>query len=255
MHIPIVISAFGTTTRALNTYFFMEGIFRDRFPGHDIRWAYTSRTVRHLLRGKLSVGTRSTREVLAEFHERGYPWVVVQSLHVIWGHEFYRLLEEVKSHDVRSSIGLPLLSSPEDYRRVAKGLGLPRISCREEAVVLVGHGTDHPSWSSYLALDTILREVNGPGVYVGVIDGHPSRDLVLRTVVRSGVRKVRIIPFLLVAGSHFEEDLAGGEDSWKGAFQQAGMEVQIETQGLGMMKPIVEIFADHIRDALDVIPV
>jgi sirohydrochlorin cobaltochelatase len=255
MHIPIVISAFGTTTRALKTYFFMEELIRARFPGHEIRWAYSSRVVRHRLKEKLSVGAPNACEILEKLHERGHSWAVVQSLHMIWGHEFYRLLEEVGSLPIRTSIGLPLLSSPEDYRRVARGLGLNRISCRDEAVVLVGHGTDHPSWSSYPALEAILREVNGPGTYVGVIEGHPSREQVLRAVVRSGVRTVRLIPFMLVAGSHFKEDLAGGDDSWNAAFERAGLKVQIEEQGIGFKESIVEIFTDHIRDALDVIPV
>lgn len=86
------------------------------------------------------------------------------------------------------------------------------------------------------------------------MDGHPSKERVLQAVVRSGVRSVRLVPFMLVAGAHYEKDLAGGKSSWLAAFAQAGMEVQIENQGLGMREAAVEIFIDHIREALDVIP-
>ena len=39
----IVLTAFGTTTNAFSTYQNIENQVKERFPGHEIRWAYTSK--------------------------------------------------------------------------------------------------------------------------------------------------------------------------------------------------------------------
>ena len=43
---PIVLTAFGTTSKALETYSFMDTIIKRRFADHEVIWAYTSRIVR-----------------------------------------------------------------------------------------------------------------------------------------------------------------------------------------------------------------
>jgi hypothetical protein len=39
----IVLAAFGTTTAAFDTYNHFETKVKERFPDHEIRWAFTSR--------------------------------------------------------------------------------------------------------------------------------------------------------------------------------------------------------------------
>ena len=43
----IALAAFGTTTAAFDTYNHFETKVKERFPGYEIRWAFTSRKVRH----------------------------------------------------------------------------------------------------------------------------------------------------------------------------------------------------------------
>jgi sirohydrochlorin cobaltochelatase len=253
MQTPIVLTAFGTTSGALKTYDFMDTIIRGEFPGHDIVWAFSSRMVRDRLKDKKKIEASHPHEVLRALHEQGHGWAVVQSMHLLCGHEFFRMLEEVSPLPIRTSIGLPLLTSYEDYHSLAQALGFDGLS-GDEAVVLVGHGTDHPSWSTYLALENILRQVYGPGIFVGVVEGCPDQDQVIEAVVKTGVRKVRLIPLMLVAGVHFIEDLCGDEDSWQAAFQEAGLQVDVESAGIGTRRAVVQIFIDHIREALDIIP-
>jgi sirohydrochlorin cobaltochelatase len=100
----------------------------------------------------------------------------------------------------------------------------------------------------------MFRERFGSKTFMGVVEGYPSRKKIVTDVEKSGFRKVRLVPFMLVAGTHFKEDLAGGEDSWKTAFEEKGILVSIETKGLGYNQGIVDIFCKHIQDALDVIP-
>lgn len=255
MKIPIVLAAFGTTTRAMRTYSFINEICRERFPDHPLFWAFSSRQVKEFSNRNYNTNMQHPHQVLTKLQETGHAWAVVQSLHFTCGHEFYRLIEEVRACRIRTSMGLPLLSQPEDYEAVVAAL-MPHFGDKgDEAVVMIGHGTDHPSWSSYVALDYIFRKKMVRGVYVGLVEhGYPTMASVIREVKRDGYHHVRLIPMMLVAGLHFEEDMSGENHSWKLAFETEGISVSLESQGLGFNRGIVELYCRHIQDALDVIP-
>lgn len=255
MKIPIVMAAFGTTTRAIETYSFIDETCRKHFPGHEILWAYSSRMVKDWIKKRRNIDLKHPHQVLEELKENGHSWAVVQSLHLVCGHEFYRLVEEVKQSSVRTSIGLPLLSDPEDYEAVVQGLGSSFPDIENEAIVLVGHGTDHPMWAAYIALEHWLQRQYGSNIHVGTVEDKDSCEQVLQAVKKGGKRKILLIPFMIVAGVHFKEDLMGNqEDSWKSRFEKEGIDVRAIEKGLGLQAPIVEIFIDHTREALDVIP-
>lgn len=152
-------------------------------------------------------------------------------------------------------MGLPLLCGVEDYQAMVRAL-TPMIEADgNEAVVLVGHGTDHPGWSTYTALQYMLQNRFGAKVHMGAVEeGYPACDTIVRAVIAGGYGRVRLVPCMLVAGVHFEEDLAGEEDSWKSEFEAAGIEVALERQGLGCHPDIIELYCRHTAAALDVIP-
>jgi len=254
MKTPIVMAAFGTTSRALETYSFINEKLNSRFPGHEILWSYSSRMVKDWIKKRQNIDLRHPHQVLGELKEKGHQWAVVQSLHLICGHEFYRLIDEVKGSSIRTSIGLPLLSDYEDYEAVTEAVGRYSFDHKNEALVFVGHGTDHPSWASYLALHYIFRENQGGNVFLGVVEDRPSKAEVVEAVLKQGFTKVHLVPFMLVAGAHFKEDLIGDRDSWKTAFEENHISVSYKTKGIGNNDQILDIFGKHVADALDVIP-
>jgi sirohydrochlorin cobaltochelatase len=255
MNIPIVVAAFGTTSRAMQTYAHMDAVFRQRFGGHEVHWAYTSRMVKERLKQKQKHARPHPHEVLTDLACQGHPWAMVQSLHLTSAHEFYRLAAEVDQGGVRTSMGLPLLTAIEDYAAVVRALAPLVEKSEDEALVLVGHGTDHPSWSAYAALQHMFAQQYGAKVHVGAVEeGYPDQQAIIRAVVAGGYTRVRLAALMLVAGVHFEEDLAGDEDSWKTAFAAAGLQVELEPGGLGLNPQIIEIFCRHMEAALDIIP-
>ena len=250
---PIVLTAFGTTTKALDTYAVMDKTIRKKFPGHRIIWAYSSRMVKAHLTDKGVSGLKHPGQVLDELAAEGYAWAVVQSMHLICGHEFYRMVEEAQQRNIRTSIGLPLLTDHKDYQKVISYLTDTIQSPENQSVVLIGHGTDHPAWSSYLALSHMLCEKFGDRVCMGVVEGYPEKDEIINKIVKSKIKKVLLIPFMLVAGRHLIDDIAGDDDSWKTALEEKGISVSIRSTGLGMIPGIQKIFCSHIKDACDII--
>ncbi|MGQ9920229.1 MAG: sirohydrochlorin cobaltochelatase [Desulfobacca sp.] len=252
---PIVLTAFGTTTRAGQRYALFEERLRFAFPGHSLYWAFSSRQVRHFAKQRQGHEHRGPVEVLRALEQAGHDWAVVQSLHLLAGHEFYRLVEEVQSVPLRTAIGLPLLYAPEDYQALAAILAaaLEDVDA-DETVVLVGHGTDHASWTTYLALQHFLAERLPYPVFVGVLQGYPERQDVVAAVAASGVRRVRLVPLMLVAGVHVQKDLAGEQDSWCQALNAVGLQVTLASQGLLDYPGVFHLFQEHIAEALDAIP-
>jgi sirohydrochlorin cobaltochelatase len=253
MKTPVILTAFGTTSKAVETYDHMNKIIGERFPDHEIKWSYTSRMVRNLVKEKQKIELKSTGEVLVELENNGYNQAVVQSLHVLCGAEFHRLINETKQCRIKTSIGLPLLSSPADYSALIAGAGNAFYTHdNDEAVVLVGHGTEHPVWSSYIALEYLLQKEYGSNIYVGVVEGENSCDRIVQAVKGKKIKSVLLVPFMIVAGVHFREDLIGNsEDSWKSRFEREGIELRVIDKGLGYYPFIVEIFIDHIKQALE----
>ncbi|MBC7359558.1 MAG: sirohydrochlorin cobaltochelatase [Desulfacinum sp.] len=252
MKTPIIVAAFGTTSRSRAVYETVHVHLKRRFAGHPIQWAFTSRFVRARLQG---ADLPSPGEAVRRLADQGHRWAVVQSFHMICGHEFHRLVQEVQHPACRVSMGHSLLCRPEDHRAVAEALAPVFALDESEAVVLVGHGTDHCSWSAYPAFGFRLREMYGPRAFVGVIEGGwPDREALVGRIVESGFRRARLVPFLLVAGVHFREDLAGSEDSWKTVLEARGVRVALETEALGSRPSILDIFAQHMGQALEAIP-
>jgi len=138
MTVPIVIAAFGTTSRAMQTYDHIDAVFKKRFAGHEIHWAYTSRMVKDLLKQKQNITRRHPHQELEALARQGHPWAMVQSLHLTSAHEFYRLAAEVEQVGIRTSMGLPLLSAIEDYEAVVRALAPLVEKNEDDALVLVG---------------------------------------------------------------------------------------------------------------------
>jgi sirohydrochlorin cobaltochelatase len=204
----------------------------------------------------------------------GYQSAVIQSLQIVPGEEFHELAKLVQAlNDAGGKlgfehveIGLPLLSGQEDCKRVSSVLpsvwkrdslnGKPEensIDPEEEAVLLVGHGTGHPADSLYSLMAQVLKR-DHTNVFLGTLEGFPGQlELVAELKgIGPGTKKVRLLPFLLVAGGHAEKDIAGDDTaSWKSTLTREGFKVETQLRGLGESHEIVSIFIEHTRIALE----
>ena len=254
--LPVVLAAFGST-RARKAYSFLAAEVAE-LPGvAAVRTAFSSRMVRSFTRAKGgNEAPPSPARAVEEFAAEGYRWVAVQSVHILAGHEFYRLVEEMETVPARTVLGLPLLWSREDYGRLASLLVERHRPGPSTAVVFVGHGTDHAAWSTYPALEHTLRAQGMANAWVGVVDGDPGPEEVADQVARAGHRRAVVVPLMLVAGLHFMEDIVGDDPgSYCSAFRERGIEVTAVREGLLELEGVRRIFADHISQALDCAPI
>ena len=90
-----------------------------------------------------------------------------------------------------------------------------------------------------------------PHVWLATVEGSNSFDNVLPKLKASGAKRVWLQPFMIVAGDHANNDLAGPEeDSWASRIKAAGMTPMPNLKGLGQLKGIQDIFLSHTQNAV-----
>jgi sirohydrochlorin cobaltochelatase len=181
--------------------------------------------------------------------------VVIQSLHIVPGEEWDKKIvaESRKIPGLKIALGKPLLSSKEDQERTLQAVAqtFPP-DLKNTAVVLVAHGSPTPEGTAaYLAFDRLLRS-HYQNVFLGTVEGKPTRQEALEAVKKSGVARVVLTPFLFVAGEHVAKDILGNDpESWKSELlKQKAYRLEGITQGIGYREGIVKIYLDHLAQAL-----
>jgi sirohydrochlorin cobaltochelatase len=253
----IVLAAFGTTTEAFDTYSHFEQKVKERFPGYEIRWAFTSKKVRHKLAQEKGLQLKDLPTTLRELKAAGFNRVAVQSLHIVPGEEWDRKIveESRKIPGLKVALGKPLLSGKQDQEQVLKALArtFPQ-DLTGTAVVLVAHGSPSPEGTAaYLAFNRLLHSrYPHQNVFLGTVEGKPSREETLKGVKQSQATAVVLMPFLFVAGEHVAKDMLGDEpDSWKSELlKQKAYRIEGVTKGLGYLDGVVAIYLDHLDRAL-----
>ncbi len=253
----IVLAAFGTTTTAFRTYDQIDQQVKDRFPGYEIRWAFTSKMVRHKVKKEQHKDLKSLPEVLQDLKQAGYTKIAIQSLHLSPGKEWEQVVKQSREvPGITVALGKPLLSSKADEVKVLNALAKEFPSdLKKNAVVLVGHGSPDPEAQAINNSFAQLLHSRYPGgnIFFGMVEFEkPGKEEVLQEVKRSGAASVKIIPFLLVAGDHVQNDILGSDpESWKSEMLKMGnYQVDGVRQGLGEQKEIVNIYLDHLAQAM-----
>lgn len=244
----LVLAAFGTSTEARDTYAFFEARARERFPHHDIFWAYTS----HTLRGKMAregLAWQSPEELLRELAGKGYAQAVLQSLHIVPGREFEKVMAAARQAPLPVSVGGPLLACSGDCSAAAGALEGDIADPTGCITVVVGHGSpDEAAQNAYRQFSHCLAVRYPCNVLLAMVEGEPAWDAALHAIRLSGIKKVKFLPLMFVAGDHIANDVLGDTDSW--AAQLAGYDLQVATRGLGFNDRVVHLYFEHLQEAL-----
>lgn len=223
------------------------------FPDRKVYRAFTSGVIIRKLRETKGFEIDTVEEALDRMASDGIRDVLVQPTHMISGIENDRLMEALTGRMDRFErlrTGKPLLGSPDDYRESVRAVMEMAQLAEDEMLILMGHGSEHRANASYLTLEYAFHTEGYPQVIVGTVESEPDLDNVMEKLLLSGKRKAALMPFMLVAGDHAKNDMAGEDDSWKTCLEEAGYEVRVILKGLGESERIRKLFLKHIREAV-----
>lgn len=253
----ILVISFGTSyadTREV-TIEACENVIKEAFPEYETRRAFTSNIIIKILKERDNILIDTPQEALEKLQAEGFSEVIVQPLHIIPGAEFHDVVAMVKQYESAFEtirLGMPLLATTHDYMAAVDAIAaqLPEME-DNEAVVFMGHGTHHPANAAYPALERVFEDKGFSQVFVGTVEGYPELDHVIQRLQMHEVEKVMLMPFMLVAGDHAQNDMAGDEeDSWKMQLKKEGFLVDTYLHGLGENAEIQKIYVQHIQDAI-----
>ena len=241
----ILLVAFGSTwQQAFEAFDATQEAYRKAFPSYDVYLSYSSAIcINRAAAGENAADGAEIRNYYAPnfwlhgFGAAQYKEIVVQSLQVIPGEEFTRVVNYIKDfinnslgdldqtyldEGVKIKLGLPLLAAEEDVKDVAKTINSLYNSIAKEGVVaFMGHGNPD-SYDTYKAnvryeqLEEELQNYN-KNYFVGTVDAPENYKVqVLERMKETGINsgKVFLHPLMSIAGDHAHNDMGGddGED-------------------------------------------
>lgn len=260
----IVVMTFGTTfkdTRAKTIDATVNAI-QKAHPGVKVVTAYTSHIIIDRVKAKEGIVYPTPEEALDQLKKDGYTRVALCSLDVIPGMEYsYDLgvYHNYKDQFKKMTLGTSLMywqgqeNQPDDVTETIKALKtqFPKQG-PQDALLIMAHGTPQVSNAYYSVIQAKINELGLKNVYVYTVEGWPSLETVMPKLKAAGIKNVTLMPMMMVAGDHANNDMAGSDaDSHKSVLEAAGFKVTPYIHGIGENKAIQKLYVKRANDAWD----
>lgn len=256
----ILVVSFGTASaesRRLNIDAVEQAISEAAGESWSIHRCFTSQTIINIIAKKEGRITDSVADALERAVSEGVKNLVVQPTHLMKGIEYDKLcgvLSDFSGSFDKTAVGDPLLTSDEDFRRVADALITVSAGYEDgsTALVFMGHGSEAAANSIYDKMQSVLNSKGKSDYFIGTVEAEPSLDDVIKAVGEGSYKRVVLRPLMLVAGNHAVKDMASADDpdSWFSRFSAEGYETVCIIEGLGQLPDVRGIYADHAYKAI-----
>lgn len=258
----IVVMTFGTTfkdTREKTIDATVKEI-QAKHPNTKVVTAYTSHIIINRVKKNEGITYPTPEEALEQLKKEGYTRVALTSLDVIPGMEYnydMGVYQNYKDQFKKMTLGTPLMywqgqeDQADDVAETIKAMAtqFPKQG-KQDAVLIMAHGTPQVSNAYYSVIQAKLDEMGYKNVYIYTVEGWPSLDTVLPKLKKNGIKHVTLMPIMMVAGDHANNDMAGSEpDSHKSILEKAGYKVDAYIHGIGENAAIRDLYAQRAEDA------
>ena len=242
----ILLVAFGSTwQQAYDAFDLTVSEYKKEFPGYDVYLSFSSAICINRAMAAENTDARSFYEPkywLEAFGRVKYGEIIVQSMQVIPGEEYTRVINAMKDFANNSNgdldddylanmtlkLGYPLLAEyPADVNALAKVIDTNFSSYAQKgAMLLMGHGNPdtydtYKANVRYTQLEEALQAIN-PNYYVGTVDMKENfKTHVYERMQANGLTSgnVYCAPLMSIAGDHAHNDMAGDDDAWDNGYE------------------------------------
>jgi len=258
----ILVVSFGTTFKESRRKTIEKTVedIRAEHPGTKVVLAFTSHIIIDRIKAKEGLTIPTPESALEKLKKDGYTRIAIASLDIFPGMEYdydVAVFDIYKKQFKKMTIGTPIMywmgqeDQPDDIAEFVKAFStqFPKIG-PSEAILVMAHGTPHPSNAYYSVIQTRLDKAKLGNVFIYTVEGWPGLDDVIPVLKDRGVRKVTVMPMMMVAGDHANNDMAGDEpDSHKSILEKAGFSVTAYVHGLGENPAVRKMFAEKADEA------
>lgn len=273
----LLVVSFGTSFKETRekTIAALEKDLKAAFPDRRFYRAWTSNRIIKKVKETEGLEVDRIEEAMDRMKADGIRDVLVQPTHMMYGYENARLaklLGERKSDFDVIRVGLPMLVSEADIDFMSEAVigEYEEVKEGKAALVLMGHGSpggpdkdvktpdDDPN-KVYKDQEESFHRLGYDKIFVGTVEAVPTLEDVLAKLENcrgeqdGPVNKVYLAPYLIVAGDHATNDMAGDDpDSWKNRIAAAGFEVVPVIKGLGEYASVRKRFVEHAEAAEEI---
>ena len=259
----ILVMTFGTTfanTRA-KTIDAVEAAIQKAHPDIPVFEAYTSHIIIDRVKAKEGIQKMTPEEAFSKLKAEGYTRVAVVSLDVIPGMEYSydSIITKMQMSKFKElSLATPLMyfqgteGEPDqvvDFLNAVKSQ-FP-VMGKEDATLIMAHGTPHPGNAYSSVIQDRIEKLGMNNVFVYSVEGRPNLDDVIPKLKAKGFKNVTLMPIMMVAGDHANNDMAGDDpDSHKSILTKAGFKVNTYIHGLGENENVRALYIQRADEAL-----
>jgi sirohydrochlorin cobaltochelatase len=224
--------------------------------------AFTSHIIIDRIKAKEGIEIPTPEAALAQLKADGYTRIACASLDVIPGMEYAydkAIFNEYKNQFKKMTLGTSLIywqgqeKQTDEVSEALKAMStqFPKLG-KHDALLIMDHGTPHPSNAYYSVMQARLHEMGMNNVYIYTVEGWPQLETVIPQLKANGIKNVTLMPMMMVAGDHANNDMAGNDpDSHKSILTKAGFNVKTYIHGLGENKQIRALFVDRANESWD----
>ena len=260
----MVVMSFGTTykdTRA-KTIDATVAAIQAAHPNTKVVTAFTSHIIRDRIQQKEGITYPTPEEALAQLKSEGYSRVALTSLDVIPGMEYnydVAVYNLYKNNFKKMTLGTPLMywmgqeGQTDEVIQTIKAVQsqFPKVG-KEDAVLIMAHGTPDPANAYYSVIQDRIHTLGMKNVFIYTVEGTPNLEQVIPQLKLHGIKHVTLMPFMMVAGDHANNDMAGNEpDSHKSILEKEGFKVDTYLHGLGENQNIRNLFVERANESWD----
>jgi len=283
----IILASFGTTVpSAVESIINIQQKVQAAFPEVPVRVTFTSNIIRKVWKKRQANAQKwldqgippeilyvnNIISTFGDLREEGYRDIVVQPTHMFFMEQSYDLAQYVEAmRSIRTikkrwqpfnkiALGRPALGTigkqyeyQKDLKKALETLAPDVALARKNnaSLVYMAHGNEHWSVGIYGEAAKMMRELYPDVItYIGAVEGYPGIKDVSRDLMHAESNKIILKPFMIVAGDHAVNDMAGDDDdSWKTILTRQGIGVIPVLKGLGSNDEFAHLFVEHIKDA------